>query len=478
MIMESKVISFLYRIFLIVKKDYDESLANKIVIVVANFVVRIFSGSKILRFFTRSYNQSYVINKLDENSRLMKILDGSLLFKLLDFFNKYYLIEFGYVVSVVFLPTAATIALSFVIILNSVYRLFKHGGEYLLTHVFVLSFLIILTFSGLTGIDKGAYIVTIMYFSYLFALIIMTGAFKNKEDIIKVLVMSVVVMAICALYGFYQYVVGVEVDPAWIDEAMFGANTKRIFSFFANPNVYGIFLVMILPVTFSFILFFKNVYVKLAFVAVFLAGAINLALTMSRGSMIGFLIAIYLLLIFIDRRFIVLGIVGIMLMPFVLPASIVNRIMSIGNLNESSSAYRVSIYLATINMIQDFFVSGVGLGSFQSIYPEYAFSASKSFHAHNTFLMVFAEDGIVGLVSYLVFLVSFAKQSISFSLNSDSKYKYVIMSIFCGILGASIQGLFEHIWHNYDVMFFYFFFIMIGVALTRKNMVRSGNESS
>ncbi len=470
MILESKIIRFFIMIYNFIKKDFTNSLFNKVLVAIAHFIERLLSGSFILSFFNRESKHSISFSGMKKDSAIAKIIDSSLLFRLLDFINSFYLIEILFVLSIVFLPTTLSIAFSVVLIINSGYKMIRSGGFISITHVLVLLFALIMLFSGLTGIGDGdVYLVTIIYTVYIISTFMMMVAMKDKKGLLWILVALILVMALSSLYGFYQYFIsGVTLDPAWIDEEIFNKNTKRIYSFFGNPNVYGIFLVMTLPICLSLVFYFKNILAKLMFLGIFMAGVINVVFTMSRGSMISLLITIYIMLIFIDRRFIVLGLIGLIMLPFVLPQSVIYRIMSIGNLKDSSSAYRISIYLATFNMIRDFLFTGVGLGSFKEVYHLYAFSASKSFHTHNTYLMVFVEEGLLGITTFLSIILFMSREIISYFINNKNRYRYLAIACFAGIMGASVQAVFEHIWHNFDLMLVYFIIVLAGVSLTKK----------
>ena len=60
----------------------------------------------------------------------------------------------------------------------------------------------------------------------------------------------------------------------------------------------------------------------------------------------------------------------------VLPKTITDRIMSIGNMGDSSTSYRVYIWYGTINMLKDFWITGIGIGesAFRGVYPIYSFN--------------------------------------------------------------------------------------------------------
>ena len=102
--------------------------------------------------------------------------------------------------------------------------------------------------------------------------------------------------------------------------------------------------------------------------------------------------------------------------PFVLPASIINRFTSIGNLTESSASYRVSIWKGAVEMIKNFWYTPIGQGSvaFNNIYPLYALNAVYAEHSHNLFLQIIIETSVIGFVLFIGILISFYRYLLSF----------------------------------------------------------------
>ena len=102
-------------------------------------------------------------------------------------------------------------------------------------------------------------------------------------------------------------------------------------------------------------------------------------------------------------------------MPFVLPQSILERLISIGNIGDSSTAYRVSVWIASARMARDFWMSGVGFGSdaFAAVYSGYALNgAGFALHSHNFYIQLVVDMGIGGLCllytsALLYLLISF-----------------------------------------------------------------------
>lgn len=149
-----------------------------------------------------------------------------------------------------------------------------------------------------------------------------------------------------------------------------------------------------------------------------------LVLTYSRGCYIGIMAAIAVFLVLWDRRFIFLGIIGLLMLPFVLPETIINRFLSIGNMADSSTSYRVYIWLGTIAMLKDYWFCGIGPGAaaFNQVYPLYAYNSISVPHSHNLFLQIMCDTGIVGLVVFLILMIQYYRMTCG-ALSRETKKK-------------------------------------------------------
>ncbi len=412
--------------------------------------------------------------------RLNPVLDQSIAIRLIDRIPLHMAVTVVWLISMIFIPTTLSVLLAIVVMFSYLYESIrkKHVRNISTVYVWAWLWLLMLLFSTITGFHGSeSGLIGTIYITYLIGGLTIGRMVGNKQQVYVVMFSLMFITLLACLLGIYQYVIGVEVDPAWVDEEIFDTLQTRIYSVFGNPNVFGIFLVLMAPIALALTLGLKHWMLKVMSAGMFALSVLCIGLTMSRGSMIGIVLALGVMVILMNGKFIVLGVAALVTMPLYLPQSIMQRIMSIGNLQESSSAYRVSIYQASLDMARDFLAGGVGMGGFKKVYFAYAYSASKSYHAHNTFLMILLEHGIIGFVLFAVVMIFWIKEVLSAILvTTNMQYKYLLMAFLGGIVGSSAQGMVEHIWHNYDVMFFYWLLIFLGSGvayLARKETVHA-----
>ena len=188
-----------------------------------------------------------------------------------------------------------------------------------------------------------------------------------------------------SLYGFWQRLNPGDYNTGWVDKDMFSAITFRVYSTFANPNVLGEYFLLVIPFAFALGLTAPNRRKKILWIGATAMMCLCLLLTYSRGCYLGLLFGMVIFLVLLDRRFLILVGILAVLSPLYVPDTIWQRLLSIGNLGDTSTNYRVNIWIGTMKMLKDFWFCGVGPGedAFNTVYPLYSLSAIDTPHSHN-----------------------------------------------------------------------------------------------
>ena len=122
-------------------------------------------------------------------------------------------------------------------------------------------------------------------------------------------------------------------------------------------------LVMLIPLDLGILLSAKTVRGRFwSFVALIPCVA-AIGFTYSRSGWIGLALAVCVFIALENWRLVpVMLVLGVCAIPF-LPETIYNRILTIGNMKDSSTSYRFAIYDASADLMRDHWYKGVGLGS-------------------------------------------------------------------------------------------------------------------
>lgn len=241
-----------------------------------------------------------------------------------------------------------------------------------------------------------------------------------------------------ALVGIYEFFGGSGADHLLI--ADFAAPRFRAFGTFGQPNPFGGFMGLLIPICAMAALGYgvhawqvkhssaSQVWqmAGLALFYVVVTGFLiaGIGVSWSRGAWLGFAASIGVIVLVIPRKaWIGLALVGLFGLVFgvlwftgSLPTSIVARVNSateeyftisdVRGVDISPANYpvveRLAHWQAALNMARANPFLGVGLGNYEVAYPTYRLINWKFplGHAHNYYLNIFAEAGIVGILVY------------------------------------------------------------------------------
>lgn len=166
----------------------------------------------------------------------------------------------------------------------------------------------------------------------------------------------------------------------------------RSVGFLSDPNDFGQMIVMVLPLLAGSFLQAKSTFYRI--LVAMAAGLLFFAiyLTQSRGAMVGVLAILAL----IAHRRLGTVVVGVLVVGAVLAMSVVDiggRGLSSG---EASASERIDAWWAGIEMLKAHPLSGVGYGMF---------TEHHYLTAHNSFVLCFAELGLLGYFFWVALLV-------------------------------------------------------------------------
>lgn len=307
--------------------------------------------------------------------------------------------------------------------------------------------------------------ILLFFMASFLAMFIITGSCNTSEDIGKYIQFISFGVTITALYAIYQKFAGVEVVASLVDTSVNSGMPGRVYSTFGNPNNYAEYLIAFMPFMFAYAISRKKVLNKIIYLSMFLLAGLALVLTYSRASWVAFAICVMVYTIFVNFKVIPFIIVaGLCCFPL-LPSSIVNRILTIGNMKDSSNSYRLYIWTGVLKMLKTHWQLGIGLGpdTFHKIYPTY--STQKAIlapHSHMQYMEMMVEGGIIGFISYIAFHFGMIKRSILRVWKSqDKKLKNFLIAGIASVAGLSFIGIAEYIFFYPRVM--YYFFVMAGL---------------
>ena len=388
-------------------------------------------------------------------------------------------VEVGIFITIFLIPLISTkfiMGLCALTLCSYLVKLFftgKAGFQFDLTDLFVFLFALLILYSVVISyVPSASFFMAFSYLLFISFYFVCKNTIKTKKQLFSMISLLVVSGLLVAAFGIFQRVTGrgFEMTESWIDTNMFSDNQIRVYSTLENPNVLGEYLLFVIPLALAGVYYFRNWMYKFFSFGIAMVALVTMILTLSRGAWLGLVVVAVLYTLIKDRRLIWLGLLLVLLAPIFLPPSIVERFMSIGDLSDTSSSYRLNILLASWNMLQDFWPIGIGLGTnvFVPIYQKFAFSAIYAPHSHNLFLQIAIELGIWGIIVFGLIIFTFWKNVLT-QINrvKSSLYTSVSAALCAGMGGYLVQGLTDHVWYNYRIVAFFWVIVALSTILNR-----------
>lgn len=238
-------------------------------------------------------------------------------------------------------------------------------------------------------------------------------AFDKFEDITKVILvamLTVVLVTDVKRFRLSMAVIGFSLGFLGLKYGVYGMLaggvrfTRGVGGMIGDNNDFALALNMAIPVLVYLVWDLESKWWRLAALGAAPIMALTVVFTHSRGGFLS-LAAIVLFLVLQSRRKLaaVFVVAALTLGASVfVPHSFYERIASIGDYEDDGSAQgRLNAWQASLDMANDYPLTGVGLDNFLSEFQYYAPDPDDVHVAHNTWFQVLAEAGYTGLLVYL-----------------------------------------------------------------------------
>lgn len=249
---------------------------------------------------------------------------------------------------------------------------------------------------------------------------------------------------------------------------------KRINAPFYTPNDLGAYLVPIVLITISAsFAWFKNKGLNLSVKALPLVLLAALIMTSSRGawlSLIFGLIFIFSASLLLKNRgaFLIVSLMILLALIFI-PLRGDIPLTKVFDLTDAGSVDRKGLWTIAWNMVKVKPLFGHGIGTFMHNFKKYDTIGYKHTvsYAHNCYLQMAAEIGVIGLFSFLLILLLFYFHGIR-SLNNKNIPRtyswYILLGSLAAMLGYCVQMGVDTNFYSLDLGMFFWILLGLGVA--------------
>ena len=329
-------------------------------------------------------------------------------------------------------------------------------------------------------VSEAMRVFTYFLTAFLF-MVVLAGSVRSLQDLREVLLILYGALVFVSVYAIIQAIGGVAVNTSYTDVSTNPNTSGRVYSTLINPNNFAEVLVLLMPCCFAAIWTEERITrnARLLLWASFVLPVLALVLTLSRSAWISFALSV--------GSFIALSnlwlvppclILAILAIPF-LPASIMNRIMSLFSGTDTSVGYRVYIWEGAGDTLRENWFLGVGLGTnnFYDGYRRFMLDEAKvATHAHNLYFELWLEMGILGFLSGVTLMLSTLKNTLVSVFTDLAEQKYLAIGLFSALFGLIFMELVEYIWFYPRVMLV--FWSILGLAWAMLRVVQSEQVAS
>jgi|GEM_PF-3107618 len=321
------------------------------------------------------------------------------------------------------------------------------------------------------------------YGKYLLLMLAIADGVKEKRVAIRMAVVLCLTATFICWDGFYQFFSGRDLllfrEAGRLDVYRSGQEFHffRITGTFPASNTFASCLVpaLMLGLALSFFYKFKNR--KFAWEMWLCLGSMvmGLLLTFSRGGLVACLGGILILAILFKKK--ILWIIPIVfLVAFIFGKNLYgNRAAHEGAIDPTVETRLLMLKDAT-RMFQSHLWTGIGLNTYYKTHEKSHSLAIPPSYAHNSYIQMIAEVGIVGFMSFMALMIYwFGRGMRSFRKLRDPELKFLLGGVLAGVFGLCTASFFDNVLFELLPVTFFWVLMGYGMALTR---IRSENSAS
>jgi putative inorganic carbon (HCO3(-)) transporter len=333
-----------------------------------------------------------------------------------------------------------------------------------------------------TNLDSYKVLIrTLSYIAVFFAMSSWLESRKHVARIIQILLVSTVCVA---LFGFYQELDGSYTDfyfrlyPMQADvlEPWVG----RVTSFMFHFNSLAGYLNLVIPFSIGCMVLAKDHWTQRLGLICFATCTVALILTQSRGGLIAYggslFVSVWLLA---QKRTVRIGILATIavVIAFVAPM-FTNYFERLQSVDEVTALSRLAIWASAGSMFLAHPALGVGYGNYRisslTFVPE---PIGGQLHAHNLYLQLLAETGIVGFLLFFIVIGSVARNAVKLVKHPDPLFRIVGVGV-CGAITATlIHGMVDFLF-NVAPQFGALFWLVLALSVAASQNFRKGRVAN
>lgn len=332
----------------------------------------------------------------------------------------------------------------------------------------IIFFNITMYLSVFVAYDKRMTLGNSLRFSmYVFIFYLVTYHSKTKKELLTLIQIFTFTTFIISIVTVFQTLFIVS-NKQLLDES------HRIISTLENSNNLGAFSLLSFFVILSFLFSSKNKKSKIYYSLLLLLLLFNIVTSQSRNAILALIVGGFFLVFIYNKKYVIYSFI-LPIILFIIPQSRI-RILEIFDISQNSS--RIKLWKTAIEMIKDYPVKGIGYETFGSYYRSYIeynpdlmiWHSYKADHPHNIFLKIQAELGIIGTISFILFLLSILILFYKLIKSCrDSTIRFILIGLLTSSISFQFMNLIDSFYSSPKIVIT--MLLLLGFANSYRNLI-------
>jgi len=377
--------------------------------------------------------------------------------------------------------TGAQAAVSFALLFWLV-RMFLMKRFHLARNPFnipIAAFLIAAAIGVIMGVDFRHNLKGYTTLGWISIFFLFVNNVKDEIQFKRLVRILILITTIAGAYGIFQHFTRIDFfgNVTYLQKSF-----ARSTGFFNSPQTFGNYILLVLPVVFG-LSFYSNTrgekrWLQLSSLIILTA----IIFSYTRGVWLGLIGGLIFMAILRSKKLLfalVTGIIiGSMFLAFLPSSKFTQRVVRTFK-SDRPVGDRIFFWKGSLRIIRDYPITGLGWEGFRLVYPRYKPAKGRQLvcHAHNNFIDMAIDSGLLGLGIFLWLLVTIYKVGFHiFKELEDGYFKGITWGFLGSFTAFLIAGLTQYNFGDSEVVMLFYFLLGMVMVIPRIVRERSGNR--
>jgi len=334
----------------------------------------------------------------------------------------------------------------------------------------IAAFLAVAALGVITAVDFRHSLKGYMTLGWMSIFFLTANNVKDVTRFRKLIRLLISITTIAGAYGIFQHLTRID----------FFGNVKylhpslpRSTGFFNAPLTFGNYILLVLPMVIGLSSYSKKGREKRWLQLSSLIILTAIVFSYGRGVWLGLIGGLIFMAILRSKRFLVYVVTGVIVCSLFLAAfpssKFAQRVLGTFK-SERPVGDRIYFLEGGLKIIRDYPITGVGWEGFRKVYPRYrpAEGRESGCNAHNNFLDVAVDGGLLGLGIFLWLLLTIYKVGFQiFQRLDDGYFKGIAWGFLGSFTAFLIAGLSQYNFGDSEVVMLFYFLLGMVILIPR-----------